>query len=96
MGFLSKPIQVAGVMQEIPNARARFAEFEVIRAETSDVAEALAVQQLLEAAKAHLVGLGTAEPDTAFAALVASARESGTTLRAAAAHVIQSDGSPSP
>ena len=92
MGFLSKPIQVAGVMQEIPSARARFAEFEAIRAEEPDVAEALTVRQLVESAKAELVAAGVAEPDTAFAALADRARTSGRTLKAAAAHVIGGDG----
>jgi two-component system, response regulator PdtaR len=95
MGFLSKPIQVAGVMQEIPNARARFAEFEAIRAEESDVAAALAARELVEAAKARLVDAGLAEPGTAFTVLTERARASEATLRAAATHVIEGDGAPS-
>ena len=88
MGFLSKPIQVAGVLQEIPGARARFAEFGAIRAESSDLAEALAVRSQVEAAKAHLVATGAAEASTAFAVLQEQAQRSGVSLKAMAQRAV--------
>jgi AmiR/NasT family two-component response regulator len=42
MGFLSKPIQAGGVLEEAPRARARYAEFQALRAEVGDLQEALA------------------------------------------------------
>ena len=89
MGYLSKPIQVAGVLQEIPLARVRFAEFEAIRAESPDLEEALAARGLVEAAKAHLVATGAAEAAIAFAVLAVRAKGAGVSLRAAAERVVE-------
>jgi AmiR/NasT family two-component response regulator len=88
MGFLSKPIQAAGVLEEVPQARARFAEFAALCAESSGVEEALAARRLVEAAKARLVAAGAAEAAAAFAALTERARQSGTSLRAMAERVV--------
>ncbi len=87
MGFLSKPVQAMGVMEEVPRARARFAEFEVIRAESADLQEALAGRAVVEAAKRAFVLSGTA-PQVAFQALRQSAQAAGVSLRAMAESVI--------
>ena len=86
MGFLSKPIQAAGVLEEAPKAQARFAEFETIRAESRDLEEALQTRTLVEAAKRVLVGSGLA-PEAAFQALKESSENAGVSLRAAAESV---------
>jgi two-component system, response regulator PdtaR len=88
MGFLSKPIQVAGVLEEIPKARARFTEFGLLRAESRDLEEALAMRGLLEAAKEHLLTSGMAEAGGAFAVLMDMAQRSGSSLRAIAARLV--------
>jgi two-component system, response regulator PdtaR len=89
MGFLSKPVQAVGVIEEIPKARARFAEFEFLRAESRDLEEALAARSLVEAAKTHLVSTGVAETGGAFAVLMDMAQRSALPLRAMAERVVR-------
>jgi two-component system, response regulator PdtaR len=91
MGYLSKPVQAGGVLEEIPKARARFAEFEAIRAESRDLEEALDTRVLVEAAKAHLVSTGAAEASTAFDVLKEQAQRSGMPLKAMAERVAKGD-----
>ncbi len=91
MGFLSKPVQAGGVLEEVPKACARFAEFEAIRAESQDVEEALATRAVVEAAKRTLIANGTA-PEAAFQALQQSAQQVGVSLRTAAEKVIEKGG----
>jgi two-component system, response regulator PdtaR len=88
MGFLSKPIQAAGVLEEIPKARARFAEFGLLRAESRDLEETLATRALVEVAKEHLLTTGVAEAGGAFAVLMDMAQRSGASLRAIAARLV--------
>jgi two-component system, response regulator PdtaR len=88
MGYLSKPLQAGGILEEIPKARARFAEFEVIRAESRDLEEALDTRALVEAAKAHLVATGAAEASTAFSVLRGEAQRAGLPLKAVAERVV--------
>ncbi|MFB3879695.1 MAG: ANTAR domain-containing response regulator [Armatimonadota bacterium] len=87
MGFLSKPIQAAGVLEAVPKARARFAEFRAIRAASRDLEEALAARCEIEAAKRVLVENGVS-PETAFEVLRESARKAGASLGAMARRVV--------
>jgi AmiR/NasT family two-component response regulator len=80
MGFLSKPVQAVGVLEEVPRACARFDEFAAIRAESPDLEEALRTRSLVEAAKRALVDDGVA-PETAFHGLQGSATAAGLSLR---------------
>ena len=84
MGFLAKPTQPAAVLEAIPAARARFAEFEAIRAHASDLDEALETRRRVEAAKSVLVARGESDTTIAFQALQERAAESGVSLRAMA------------
>ncbi len=87
MGFLSKPIQAAGVLEEIPKARARFAEFQSLREEARDLEEALVTRARVEIAKQALIKKGTS-PETAFQMLKEAAATAGIPLRAMAERVI--------
>lgn len=90
MGFLSKPIQATGVMEQMPKAQARFGEFEVIRAESSDLEQALHTRGLVEAAKSALIAGGVA-PEAAFRVLKESAESAGLSLRAMAESIAEGD-----
>lgn len=87
MGFLTKPIQALGVLEEMPRARSRFAEFEAIRVESQDLEEALRTRALVEEAKRVLVAAG-APPEVSFQALRERAERGGEPLRSAAEAVI--------
>jgi response regulator NasT len=89
MGFLSKPIQAAGVLEALPKARARFAEFQLIRAEACDLEEALQTRCLVEQAKALLAAQGPAQIASAFEALRERAKSSGLPLKATAQHLLE-------
>jgi AmiR/NasT family two-component response regulator len=87
MGFLSKPVQAAGVLEEVPKACARFGEFETIRAESPSLEEALATRVLVEAAKRSLIHDRGIAPEDAFGALQRMAKEAGLSLRAIAERI---------
>ncbi len=95
MGFLSKPIQAAAVLEAIPQAQARFAEFEAIQAEARDLAEALETRMTVERAKAMLVARGEANMANAFQSLRQRAAESGVTLREMAEGLLRGAGNSS-
>jgi response regulator NasT len=92
MGFLSKPIQAAAVLEAIPQAQARFAEFEAIQAEARDLAEALETRMTVERAKAMLVARGEADMANAFQVLKERAARARSTLRAMAESLIRGAG----
>jgi AmiR/NasT family two-component response regulator len=92
MGFLSKPIQAAAVLEAIPQAQARFAEFEAIQAEARDLAEALETRMTVERAKAMLVAAGEADMANAFQVLKERAARARSTLRAMAESLIRGAG----
>ena len=87
MGFLSKPVQATGVLEAVPRARARFAEFLAIRAASRDLEEALQTRAVVEEAERLLVGNGIA-PELVFQVLRESAEGAGVPLRAMAESVI--------
>lgn len=72
MGFLSKPVQAAGVLEEVPRAQARFAELEATRTESRHLDDALHTRALVEAAKRVLIESGSspASPPSTTVGLV--------------------------
>jgi response regulator NasT len=94
MGYLTKPLGVEQVLQAVAPARARFGEFEAIRAEAADLGEALATLRLVEAAKRVLAGREE-EAEGDFTALRELALRRGVSLRAAAEGLLAGSDSPS-
>jgi AmiR/NasT family two-component response regulator len=88
MGFLSKPVQVAAVLEEIPRALARFAEFQIVHGECPCLDDALDAFRLVEKAKALLAAGGRAIGAAAFLFIQEHAAASNLSLRAAAEAIL--------
>ncbi len=91
MAYLTKPVGVEQILGAVPQAQARFAEFEVIRGEAADVGEALETRRLVEAAK-RLLGTDC-EEGVGFRKLSEMAERNGWTLRETAYRVTGEAGS---
>jgi len=89
MGFLAKPVQAEAVLETIPAAQKRFAEFQIILQEAGDLEQALKTRRLVEVAKAMLAGRGEVSLDKAFQSLRERAAKSGATLKLTAEKLIE-------
>ncbi len=86
MAYLTKPIGVEQILGAVPQAQARFAEFEEIQKEASDLDDALETRKLVEMAKQLLDPAG--DRRSAFAALRETARQHGWSLQEAARRAV--------
>jgi two-component system, response regulator PdtaR len=89
MGFLSKPVQAGGVLEEVPRARARFTEFETMQDQCSSLEEALCMRKSVEDAKTKLMKLQRINATEAFKMLRERAAATGLSLKAAAEQITE-------
>lgn len=87
-GYLVKPFREVDLLPAIDTARARFDELAALRAEASDLAEALASRKAVERAKGILMRQEGIDEAEAFRRIRAASQKTGRTMRVVAEALI--------
>jgi AmiR/NasT family two-component response regulator len=83
-GYLVKPFREVDLLPAIDTARARFEELDALRAETADLAEALASRKAVERAKGILMRQDGIDEAEAFRRIRAASQKTGKPMRVVA------------
>lgn len=83
-GYLVKPFREVDLLPAIDTARARFDELDALRAETADLAEALASRKAVERAKGILMRQDGIDEAEAFRRIRAASQKTGKPMRVVA------------
>jgi len=83
-GYLVKPFREVDLLPAIDTARARFEELAALRAETADLAEALASRKAVERAKGILMRQDGIDEAEAFRRIRAASQKTGKPMRVVA------------
>ncbi len=93
-GYLVKPFREVDLLPAIDTARARFDELDALRAETADLAEALASRKAVERAKGILMRQDDIDEAEAFRRIRAASQKTGKPMRVVAEAPVATLGDP--